>query len=100
MKAANTFLPGGRKPYEFKYFMFNKSQAFKLLAQLVLQVAEVKLRWHCQKAAAERAKASVPEQADEIQHMQAATPAEVRPLNGHDTTKSKKARKNDFYNFR
>lgn len=61
MKAANTFLPGGRKPYELKYFMFNESYAFKLLAHLVLQVAEVKLHWHCQKAAAACAKESFPE---------------------------------------
>lgn len=52
MKAANSFLPGGRKPSKFKYFMFTESCAFNLLAALVLEVAEVKLPWHCQDAAA------------------------------------------------
>lgn len=60
MKAANFFLPGGRKPSEFKYFMFTESSAFKLLAGLVLEVAEVKLPWHCQDAAAASANVSVP----------------------------------------
>lgn len=60
VKAANSFLPRGRKPSEFKYFMYTESFAFKLLAGLVLEVAEVKLSWHCQDAAAARANLSVP----------------------------------------
>lgn len=78
VKAASAFLPAGRKPYEFKYFMFNESSAFKLLAPLVLQVAEVKLLWRCQKAAAAPANESLPGQADEIQRTQTAAVAGAR----------------------
>lgn len=75
--------------------MFSESYTFKLLAQLVLAVAEVKLHWQCQKAAAAAcASQSAPEQADDIQRTQTAAPAGARPLDGCSTTKSSsKARK-------
>jgi len=77
--------------------MFNGSYAFKLLAQPVLQVAEVKLHWHCQKTAAARANQLVPKKADEIWRTQTAAPAGARLLNGRNTTKkSNEARKDDF----
>lgn len=103
MKAANSFLPGGRKPSEFKYFMFTESYAFKLLAPLVLQVAEVKLRWHCQNAVAARASPSVPEQADGSWSTQTPPPpaGAILPNQCDATKRGNEATKEDFsHNFR